>query len=104
MINNEIKINGRCRCIMIPDKIAPANTIQLINKTSDVTHKVADTADPEKTLCPDHPGVDNPIRHRSVAKHIITKIKMSIIRSLTGGILTRKIYKVKRERMTAISL
>lgn len=91
MINNEIKINGRRSCSMIPDKIIAANTIQITSRTSEIIHKVEDTAELENILCPAHPPVDKPMRQRSVAKHIIIRIKMSISRSLIGGILIRKI-------------
>ncbi len=101
MINNEMKMNGRRSCSMIPDKIIPATTIQAISKVSEVMHKAADNFAFEKTLCPSHPGVAKPMRQRSAATLIIVRIKMSTIRSLTGRILVTEVCKV-REMMTAM--
>ncbi len=91
MINNEIKINGRRLCCMRPDKIIPPITTLTMRKTTEIMLKAMDNVATEKTLCPFHPGVAKPTIHKSVATLIIARIKMSIIRSLTGRILARTV-------------
>ncbi len=76
---------------MIPDKIIPAIIRQAMSKISEIVLKVAGNVTTKKILRPVHPGVAKLMRQRSVATLIIVRIKISIIRSLTGRILTRTV-------------
>jgi hypothetical protein len=73
-----------------------------MSKKTEIIVKIPDTIVVEKTLCPFHPGVAKPMRESKVPTLIITKIKMSTIRSLVVGCMLAQDAMKIGEMMTDI--
>ena len=72
---------------------------QTMSRRTEIIVKIPETIASVKTLCPFHPDVATPARDKNIPTLMINRIKMSIERSLGGGIVWREIFE-KFEKMT----